>query len=121
MGRYGTRLGLSTTLRIVRAHGGFVGLKSEAGRGAVFSVYLPANSGALGLPAGTNAEIGLPRGCGECVLIVDDEESIRSITRMTLESFGYESGSHPTGRMQFQSLQPPETRSRWYSRTWPCP
>ena len=31
----------------------------------------------------------LPRGSGECVLVVDDEEDIRSVTKRTLERFGY--------------------------------
>lgn len=35
------------------------------------------------------AEVSLPRGNGETVLVVDDEASIRQITRQTLEAFGY--------------------------------
>lgn len=85
----GTGLGLSTVLGIVRSHGGFVNVYSEPGHGSVFKVYLPAQA-ATGADA-TVAEgaTNLPRGAGELVLIVDDEVSILSVTRQTVEAFGY--------------------------------
>lgn len=84
----GTGLGLSTALSIVKSHGGFINVYSELHRGSQFSVYLPA------IEAAEAAEVGavradLPLGKGELVLVVDDEESIREITRGTLETFGY--------------------------------
>ncbi len=84
----GTGLGLSTTLAIARSHGGFITFESTPGKGTKFSVHLPAESESTGvLPGGTIAE--LPRGHGECVLVIDDEASIRSITAQTLDAFGY--------------------------------
>jgi CheY-like chemotaxis protein len=85
----GTGLGLSTTKRIVHSHGGFIRVTSEVGRGATFEVYLPASTGVAELASAEGDRSELPRGSGECVLIVDDEESIRAIAQMTLESFGY--------------------------------
>ena len=84
----GTGLGLSTALSIVKSHGGFINVYSELHRGSQFSVYLPAIKTAEASEAGA-LQTDLPLGNGELVLVVDDEESIREITRGTLETFGY--------------------------------
>jgi PAS domain S-box-containing protein len=85
----GTGLGLSTALAIVRGHGGSLEVSSVPGEGTVFTVFLPALRRAGEKPAVT-ASPTLPRGRGETVLVVDDEASIRHITRQTLEAYGYE-------------------------------
>ncbi|HVS63339.1 MAG TPA: ATP-binding protein, partial [Thermoanaerobaculia bacterium] len=84
----GTGLGLSTVHTIVRGHGGFVSVYSELGNGATFRVYLPSSSEQVAERSGA-PQPELPRGEGELILLVDDEESIREVARRTLEQFGY--------------------------------
>lgn len=85
----GTGLGLSTTMAIVKSHGGFINLYSEVGKGAKFKVYLPAATTAALAENVAVAQTGLPRGRGELVLVVDDEDGVREIARRTLERYGY--------------------------------
>ncbi|OHE89209.1 MAG: hypothetical protein A3G75_04480 [Verrucomicrobia bacterium RIFCSPLOWO2_12_FULL_64_8] len=81
-------LGLSTARSIVRACGGFITFTTEVGRGSAFNVYLPA-AGALAGVATDQPEPAPPRGNGERVLVVDDEEIFRDVSRRVLEAFGY--------------------------------
>lgn len=84
----GTGLGLSTVAGIVQNHGGFVNVQSEVGRGSTFKVHLPA----LATPETQEAVKTLkqlPAGKGETILVVDDEPTIREITKETLEAYGY--------------------------------
>jgi PAS domain S-box-containing protein len=85
----GTGLGLSTVHAIVRNLGGFIDVDSEVGKGTRFNVYLPAAVSDQTSEEAAVVQASLPRGAGELVLVVDDEESIRSVARRTLERFGY--------------------------------
>ncbi len=84
----GTGLGLSTALSIVKSHGGFINVYSELHKGSQFTLYLPALSAPDSVESAA-LQTDLPLGKGELILVVDDEESIREITRGTLETFGY--------------------------------
>ena len=84
----GTGLGLSTVQAIVKSHDGFVHVYSEPGRGTTFKICLPA-ADHTAVKSQPTATVELPRGQGELVLIVDDEEPIRHVTKNTLEAFGY--------------------------------
>ena len=85
----GTGLGLSTTLAIVKSHGGFINVYSEVGKGTTFTVHLPASTASAAQAGGKTRRPALPRGNGELLLIVDDEESIRTVAQVTLTHFGY--------------------------------
>ncbi len=84
----GTGLGLATVAGIVKGHGGFMNVYSEVGNGTRFRVYLPATTAAIAPPTAPKpAEI--PRGNGECILVVDDEQPILELIKRTLTSFNY--------------------------------
>ncbi|HEV7427013.1 MAG TPA: PAS domain S-box protein [Thermoanaerobaculia bacterium] len=86
----GTGLGLSTVQGIVSNHGGFITVSSTVGEGSTFTVHLPAR-GVRPEAAVAAADISpLPQGHGEVILLVDDDASVLSITKQTLEEFGYE-------------------------------
>lgn len=89
----GTGLGLSTALGIVNNHHGALTVESEPDQGSSFSVLLPVRiETTTQNEATSNREnpVSIPHGKGECILLVDDENSVRTITQKALENFGYE-------------------------------
>lgn len=84
----GTGLGLATVYGIVKQHGGEVSVDSDVGKGTAVSVYLPA----LGREPIDDARPGADqaaRGGREVILLAEDEEVVREITRRVLERLGY--------------------------------
>jgi PAS domain S-box-containing protein len=93
----GTGLGLAIAYSVVAQAGGAISVASAPGQGATFEVVLPRLAGALA------PRPGQPRAAREdgrgCVLVVEDEPSVRRLVRRTLERRGYrvleaENGEH---------------------------
>jgi len=83
----GTGLGLSMVYGVIKNHDGYISVYSELGHGATFKIYLPIS----GKPESEKLpETEKPRGGNETVLVVDDEESFRSLAKDALESHGYQ-------------------------------
>jgi CheY-like chemotaxis protein len=84
----GTGLGLATVHGIVQQSGGHVGVYTEVGRGTTFKVYLPsAGKSDLSAPAGGSS--AATRSGTETILLVEDDEGVRAMSRVALELFGY--------------------------------
>ncbi|HYE87120.1 MAG TPA: GAF domain-containing protein [Vicinamibacterales bacterium] len=84
----GTGLGLATVHGVVKQHQGWITVHSVVDRGTTFDVYLPA------VPTPAPAAVDVPReeskpGGGETVLVVEDEDAVRSLARLILERRGY--------------------------------
>lgn len=84
----GTGLGLSTVASIVKSYNGFINVQSQVGQGTQFKIYLPALQTQETQQAKTESQ-DLPIGKEQLILVVDDEASIREITKATLEVYGY--------------------------------
>jgi two-component system, cell cycle sensor histidine kinase and response regulator CckA len=87
----GTGLGLSTVYGIVKQHDGFVWADSEPGNGTTMKVYLPVAETDVGSVTEVGTEPGTVQ-TGELarvvVLVVEDEPSVRSMVRRSLEAVG---------------------------------
>ena len=86
----GTGLGLATVYGIVSQSGGYVSVASEIGVGTTFTVLLPqVDEAPDSLPSPAQAEQPARSTGHEVVLLVEDEDSVRSLLRESLEAYGY--------------------------------
>jgi signal transduction histidine kinase/CheY-like chemotaxis protein len=89
----GTGLGLATAYGIVKQHEGWIEVESEVGRGTTFSVFFPAGrEGASAAPVlpETAPASGKLEGT-ETILVVEDEDDLRDMALLILDSYGYKS------------------------------
>jgi signal transduction histidine kinase/CheY-like chemotaxis protein len=84
----GTGLGLSMVFGFIKQSGGHIQIYSEEGKGTTVRMYL-AVSHAILAAADSMAVIDTPRATGECVLVVEDEPTVRQLMTTVLEELGY--------------------------------
>ena len=85
----GNGLGLASTLSIVRRHGGHIQVQSDVGVGTTFTFYLPS-TGENSRQSEPVATAEPERQVGGAVLVMDDEEVIRTLSSQLLEHLGYQ-------------------------------
>ena len=84
----GSGLGLATTHSIINKHDGYITVESEPGQGTTFTIYLPASQESPNLEQ--EAVIVTPTTTPGRIMIMDDEEMIRSLVERALLRIGYE-------------------------------
>jgi two-component system, cell cycle sensor histidine kinase and response regulator CckA len=99
----GTGLGLSTVYGIVKQSGGYVWVYSEPGQGTTFKIYLPVVEEAVTIAAVAPAPPSAI--AGKAILVVEDEETVRTMMVRVLESEGYQVLEAGDGREAIEMIE----------------
>jgi two-component system, cell cycle sensor histidine kinase and response regulator CckA len=105
----GTGLGLSTVYGIVRQSGGYLHVYSELGHGTTFKLFLPCAEGELAAAVAA-PDSAAPREVTETVLVVDDDDGVRTTTARILARAGFE---------VLSAASPSEAEELWTSHDGP--
>ena len=84
----GTGLGLAVVYGIVTQSNGHILIESEVGSGTLVRIFLPRAEKGVQL-AEANGKEERPRGGGETILVVEDDEAVRALTVDVLSRYGY--------------------------------
>ncbi len=101
----GTGLGLATVYGIVKQSAGHILVYSEPGHGTTFKIYLPSAEHKIGLGTKPEAENVGPKRQGATILLVEDDEVMRGLTRKVLEERGYTVVEANDGESALESVQ----------------
>jgi len=87
-GNKGTGLGLATVYGIVQQNQGWIEVSSDLGKGSMFQIFLPRLEG-TDVPATAVASVAVQLNGSETVLVVEDQEEVRSFVAKALADRGY--------------------------------
>ena len=102
-GDAGTGLGLSVVHGIMRDHDGAITVESAVGKGTAFHLYFPAAEASLS--AGKPGPAAIPRGRGQHVMVVDDEEGLAFLMNRVLTRLGYRATSFANPHEALQAFR----------------
>lgn len=85
----GTGLGLSIIYGIIKQHNGYINVYSEPGTGTTFNIYLPLIKQTLKVSREKQADVSVPVGGTETILVAEDDTLIRKFVTAILTEFGY--------------------------------
>lgn len=103
LGRSGTGLGLTIIWNTVRDHQGFIDLTSNES-GTCFELYFPVTK-QQSPPLNSTSQLESLTGAGQTILVVDDEQSQRSVARSILEQLGYTAYTVESGEAAIAFVQ----------------
>lgn len=105
----GSGLGLAMIYGFAKQSGGHATIYSEVGKGTTVNLYLPRSVADAAATAGPKADGRPLPGHGEVVLVVEDDERVRRLTRSRLEMLGYkvvEAASGPEALQILDTYEP---------------
>ena len=97
----GTGLGLATVYGIVKQHQGWIEVATRVGSGTTFKIFFPVIQVPEAAPAAKLDETR-PAGGDETILVVEDDDAVRELTRKLLEGFGYCTVEASSGRQALE-------------------
>lgn len=111
----GTGLGLATVYGIIRQTGGFLDVESAVGKGTAFHIYLPRTmeTEQEETAEAPGAETGEPKDLtgSERILLVEDEDAVRTFSQRALSNKGYEVLTADSGESALELMERQENRN----------
>lgn len=103
MGRSGTGLGMTVVWGTVKDHHGFIDIITEEGLGTTFALYFPATRAETEARSSVYIEDYI--GKGESILIIDDSEEQRELTKRMTQRLGYDAHTASSGEEAVSMIQ----------------
>lgn len=106
----GTGLGLATVYGAVKQNGGAIDVYSALGKGTTFNIYFPVSGSVAGDGDREEPAEDVKAGGNETILLVEDNQMVRSFSEDLLASLGYRVISASSGEEALIKAIPPEER-----------